>query len=214
MTIKKYLETHALTGTTIITGIANDPRPLVRLRETWFHPQGGGQRGDRGWIGPSRVLDTRHGTDGQVDHFVDSTAGLEIGGIIDITVDEGHRRRGALLHSGGHLIADAMKVLRPSLVAVAGHHWENEARVEFEGDIQIGEGLAAELGVILDELIEANLPITAEGDPFRSRAIRIGDFEAVGCGGTHAASTAELAGLRITAIRNKGARLRVSYEGS
>jgi alanyl-tRNA synthetase len=214
MTIKKYLESAALKGTTLITGIADDPRPIIRLRETWFHAQGGGQRGDRGWIGPARVLDTRHGADEEVDHLVDSAAGLAVGQLVDVAVDAGHRHRGALLHSGGHLVAEAMQAIQPSLRAVAGHHWENEARVEFEGDVEANEALAADLSDYVSQLIAANLPIRIVGDPFRNRAISIGDFEPVGCGGTHAAATAELAGLRITGIRKKGDRLRVSYQSS
>jgi alanyl-tRNA synthetase len=213
MTIKTYLESAALTGTTIVTGMAHDPRPVVRLRETWFHGQGGGQRGDRGSIGLARVLDTRHGPDGEVDHFIDSLVGLVIGQAVDIAVDADHRRLSAFLHSGGHLIADAMQAIRPAVRAVAGHHWENEARVEFDGEVEPNDALAEELSDHLSRLIAADLPIRIVGDPFRFRAIRIGDFEPVGCGGTHVATTSELAGLRITGIRKKSGRLRVSYQG-
>lgn len=213
MTIKTYLESRALTGTTIVTSIAEGPQPVVRLRETWFHAQGGGQRGDQGWIGPAGVLDTRHGADGEVDHFVDSLVGLAVGQAVDIAVDADHRHRSASLHSCGHLIADAMRAIHPSVRAVAGHHWENEARVEFEGDVEPSDALAAAFEEQLRELIAADLPIRIVGDPYRCRAIRIGDFEPVGCGGTHATTTAELAGLRITGIRKKSGRLRVSYQG-
>lgn len=212
MTIKTYLESAALTGTTVVTSLTDEPRPVVRLRETWFHPQGGGQRGDRGMIGSARVLDTRHGPDSEVDHFVDSLDGLATGQLVDIAVDAGHRRRGAVLHSGGHLIAQAMQSIRPSLRAVAGHHWENEARVEFEGEAEPDDALSAELEARLHDLIAADLPIRMSGDAQRSRAIRIGDFEPVGCGGTHAASTGELTGLRVTGVRKKNGRLRVSYD--
>jgi Ser-tRNA(Ala) deacylase AlaX len=214
MTIKTYLESAALTGKTILTGITHEPRRVVRLRETWFHAQGGGQRGDRGWIGTARVLDTRHGADGEVDHFVDSVVGLVVGQVVDISVDGNHRRRGAFLHSGGHLIADAMQAIRPSARAVAGHHWENEARVEFEGEVEPSDALPEELSDCLSQLIAADLPIRIVGDPFRNRAISVGEFEPVGCGGTHVATTGELAGLRISSIRKKSGRLRVSYQGS
>jgi Ser-tRNA(Ala) deacylase AlaX len=116
------------------------------------------------------------------------------------------------LHSGGHLIAEAMQSIRPSLRAVAGHHWENEARVEFEGEVEPDDALSAELEARLHDLIAADLPIRTTGDAQRSRAIRIGDFEPVACGGTHVASTGELIGLRVTGVRKKSGRLRVSYD--
>jgi alanyl-tRNA synthetase len=212
MTIKRYLESGTLFGSTIVTAIGTANGRAIRLHETWFHPQGGGQRGDRGRIGTAQVIDTRHAADGEVDHFIDTIAGLEVGQRVQVEVDAGNRRRSAQLHSGGHLIADAVQAIRPGLHAVAGHHWENEARVEFEGDLESSGQLVPELADCLAGLIAANLPIRIAGDPFSNRAIGIGDFKPVGCGGTHVESTAELAGLEIIGVRRKGDRLRVSYQ--
>src|SRR5687768_11525891 len=100
MTKKLYLVApQQLEGAAKVTALETDPVPVIRLDATLFHPQGGGQRGDRGQIGPVRVLDTRHGVDGEIDHFVDSIAGLEVDTNVDLAVDNAHRRRGARLHS-------------------------------------------------------------------------------------------------------------------
>lgn len=184
MTLKTYLTSDALTGRATITAI--DPaKPSVRLSETLFHPQGGGQRDDRGRIGPARVLDTRHAEGGDVDHLVDTFEGLGVGRDVDIAVDEAHRREGARLHSAGHLLADAVQAIRPALRAVAGHHWKGEARVEFEGAVDVDPGFETDLTAKLGELIAARLPVEVVGDPFSSRALKIGDFAPVGCGGKH-----------------------------
>jgi len=211
MTRKLYLAEGALVGTTVVSALVPGERPAVQLRETWFHPQGGGQRGDRGWIGGGRVVDTRHGADGEVDHFLESLGALTVGATVTIQVDAEHRDRSARLHSAGHLIADAVHAVRPALRAMAGHHWDGEARVEFEGLSAIDAHLQAEVEQSIEELILADLPITVTGDPFASRAIRIGGFTPVGCGGTHVSSTGVLAGLRISGLKMKGHRLRVSY---
>jgi Ser-tRNA(Ala) deacylase AlaX len=107
-----------------------------------------------------------------------------------------------------------MVFLRPSYRAVAGHHWVGEARVEFEviDGTTPAEPTIDELQERLDELTASDLEFKIEGDPDKGRAIKIGDFAAVGCGGTHVHSTNELAGIRVTGIKNKKGRLRVSYE--
>ncbi|MGV3481873.1 MAG: alanyl-tRNA editing protein [Sphingobium sp.] len=212
MTLKAYLASDALTGTATITAIDTEPAPHIRIDTTLFHPQGGGQRGDRGRIGPAQVIDTRHAAEGEVDHFVESVDGVAVGDVIEIAVDAEYRREGARLHSAGHLLADAVQAIRPGLHAVAGHHWKGEARVEFEGAVEVDEALEADLAAKIVELVAAALPVRVVGDPHASRALAIGDFTPVGCGGLHVSSTAELDGLAVTAIRSKKGRLRVSYE--
>jgi Ser-tRNA(Ala) deacylase AlaX len=214
MTKKIYLHSSELRGRTIVTDVGEEPKPFIRLRESWFHPQGGGQQGDRGRIGPCRVVDTRHAGDGIVDHIVECVAGIAAGDCVDVEVDPGHRLTGARLHSAGHLLADAVVSLRPTFRAVAGHHWIGEARVEFEME----DGAApAELPMDdlqsrLNELIASDLEFKVTGDPGISRAIKIGEFAPVSCGGTHVQSSGALNGLRVTGIRQKKGRLRVSYE--
>lgn len=211
MTVKLYLTEATLSLSTMITYVDRGERPFLRLRETLFHPQGGGQRGDRGRIGYGRILDTRHAGDGEVDHFVDSAFEHFEGQRVEITVDADHRHRGGRLHSAGHLIADAVQSLRPGLKAVAGHHWDGEARVEFEGDIVSELDLADALEAELRNLVGAALPIAVIGDPFTTRTIQIGSFAAVPCGGTHLSNTSEIGAIRLNGIRVKRGRLRVSY---
>jgi alanyl-tRNA synthetase len=211
MTIKRYLSDSSLTGTSMLTAVVGGERPYVRMRESLFHPQGGGQRGDRGRIAHVRVLDTRHGENGEVDHFVDSIKGIGVGESVSFEVDRDHRHRGALLHTGGHLIAEAGRIACPKLKAVAGHHWDGEARVEFDGVEAVDNNFKSNLQSTLAELITQNLPVTVVGNPYTCRAICIGSFDPVPCGGTHLLSTSELASLAITGVKMKSGKVRVSY---
>jgi Ser-tRNA(Ala) deacylase AlaX len=145
-----------------------------------------------------------------MDHFVDSIEGFTVGMEVELVVDAQHRRRGTLLHSGGHLVAEAGQIASPGLKAVAGHHWDGEARVEFVGPA-VDEDFRDRLVSVLADLIRRDLPISLVGDPFAARAIRIGAFDPVPCGGTHALATGELGSLVVTKIKRSGDRLRVSY---
>ena len=47
MTIKRYLINSEAKGKAIITAIQDGEHPILRLNQTWFHPQGGRQKADR-----------------------------------------------------------------------------------------------------------------------------------------------------------------------
>src|SRR6476619_5814901 len=47
-----------------------DGKPAAVLDKSAFYPEGGGQPGDRGTLGPARVLDTQD-VEGEVLHLVD-----------------------------------------------------------------------------------------------------------------------------------------------
>jgi alanyl-tRNA synthetase len=211
MTIKLYLAESELKLSTLITHVDTGQRPLVRLRETLFHPQGGGQRGDRGFIGNGRVLDVRHAENGEVDHLVEDASVYAVGERVEIAVDADHRALSARLHSAGHLIADAVHSLDLNLEAVAGHHWEGEARVEFDVGVAPPCDLADVLEETLRTLIGAALPIAVVGDPFVARAVQIGGFASVPCGGTHLSNTSEIGSITLNGLRIKSGRLRASY---
>lgn len=72
----------------------------VVLRATLFHPQGGGQPCDTGWIGESQVTRVVQEQD-RIVHYVDRPVGP---GMTSIRVDEQRRQLNTRLHSAGHLI--------------------------------------------------------------------------------------------------------------
>jgi Ser-tRNA(Ala) deacylase AlaX len=212
MTVKRYLASADLAGAAAITHVGDDGRPFVRLSETLFHPQGGGQKADRGTVAGRAVTHVAHAEGGEVNHYLDSTDGLAVGDPVEFAVDAEWRRLNARWHTAGHLIAAAVEKLFPTLQGVAGHHWPDEGRVEFApGDGANVEEVAARLPEALAEAVRADLPVRVVGDPFASRVVVVGDSRPVGCGGTHLASVGELGAVTVTRVKAKGGKLRVSY---
>lgn len=210
MTEKTYLTDSALTGEATIVEIFPSEM-VVRIDKTLFHAQGGGQPSDQGTLGGSRVLRAVHnGND--VDHHVDNLAGLKIGEKVAILVDSDRRHLNARYHSAGHLIACVVEHLFPNVKALQGHQWPGEARVEFGGHLPQKSEIELSLQDAVNSSIKADLPIIICGDPYASRSIKIGDFAAIPCGGTHAKSTSELGAIKIKGCKLKGDKLRVSYE--
>lgn len=212
-TSKNYLRDQSTRGVVQIVEVIPGEKPIVRLAETWFHPQGGGQKADRGSIGAAQVIHVAH-NGGLVDHFVDSIEGLTAGQEVPFEIDLPWRRINAVYHTSGHLIAGVVESLCPGWNAISGHQWPGEARVEFSSPTGF-EGAtidAAMVGDALREAIARALAVRVVGDPFHSREIMIGEYKAIPCGGTHVESLSQIATIRITGIKKKGDRVRVSYE--
>jgi alanyl-tRNA synthetase len=213
-TSRLYLQDSSLLETTAsireITLVADGYRIL--LDRTIFHPQGGGQKADRGTIADAVVTHVAF-ADGEVEHLVSSIGALSVGQSVQLSVDSAWRELNARSHTAGHLIAAILESRFPTLKAVSGHHWPGEARVEFVGEPRPSDSDA--LAILHDEIMRAvadRLPVKVEGDPFSSRAIRIGAFAPIPCGGTHLSSLADLQAVRVTQVKVKSGKLRVSYQ--
>jgi alanyl-tRNA synthetase len=215
MVDKLYLASPALEAEARVSSVAQDPEHeilRVRLDRSPFHPQGGGQRADRGWLGEHEVLDVRHSEDGEVDHLLAQGATLEPGQSLLARVDPEQRLRNARLHSAGHLLAALVEARHPGAHAISGHHWPGEARVDFAGDaLPEPQDVIPQLEQDLEDAIAAALPIEQVGDAITDRKIQIGKHPAVPCGGTHLSSTDQLPGVTIRKAKLKSGKLRISY---
>jgi alanyl-tRNA synthetase len=209
---KQYLASSDLTTTTTITEIGEDEGKLyLRLQETLFHSQGGGQKADRGMISGVAVIHVTH-ADGEVNHYVESIADLQVGMLVEIAIDPGWRQLNAKSHTAGHLIAAIGDSIFPELKAIGGHHWPGESRVEFEGKSSLNsDEIISTLTSAVDRAVADNLSVKVVGDPFTSRQIQIGMFSPVPCGGTHLNSLSELSDLVLTKVKSRGDKIRISY---
>jgi alanyl-tRNA synthetase len=101
MTVKRYLcDPITLSGIVTVTEIVAADRPIVHLAETWFHPQGGGQKADRGKIGSMIVTHVAHNA-GDVDHFVSDVSSVRVGDELAFEIDPDWRRLNAAYHTSG-----------------------------------------------------------------------------------------------------------------
>jgi Ser-tRNA(Ala) deacylase AlaX len=213
VTRKRYLTHPDLTGTAAITHVGHDGRAFVRLSETLFHPQGGGQKADRGTIAGRTVIHVAHAEGGEVNHYLDSTDGLAVGDEVPLVVDAEWRALNSRLHTAGHLVAAVVETEFPQLQGVSGHHWPGEGRVEFTpGDAVSAEEVAARLPAALAAAIATDWSVTAVLEPSGNRTIAVGATRPVGCGGTHLASVGPLGAVAVTGVKAKGGKLRVGYD--
>jgi Ser-tRNA(Ala) deacylase AlaX len=177
----------------------------VVLRATLFHPQGGGQPFDTGWIGESQVLRVVQDP-GRIIHFVDRPVKL---GMTQIRVDEQRRQFNTRMHSAGHLIGHFVQAM--GWMPIKAHHWPGEGRVQFKPEDSAQDVDAQTLQHGIEQWIAYNLPrLTSlrEG----AREIGFGELPAYGCGGTHVRSLKDLGTVSITSVLQKKGTLSVHYD--
>ncbi len=102
-----------------------DGRYAIELDRTLFHPQGGGQPADRGWIA-GQVVETVAVRGERVLHILSQPLPL---GEVEMKIDASARQLHARLHSAGHLLGLAGEQL--GWQPVKAHHWPGEGRITF-----------------------------------------------------------------------------------
>lgn len=208
-----YLHDFRPEGECRVVAVLDEGSPIVRIAETYFHPQGGGQKADRGMIGHANVVQVRlNGV--FVDHYVDSIEGFVVGEIYPYSLDREWRVLNSVYHSAGHLIASVLEAAFP-VKAISAHQWPNEARVEF---VRLGSGI--ELPFLedptliqskIDRLLQEDHAVTINSNRTDAREVRIGELQAIHCGGTHVAHLKQIKEIKISEIKMKEERIRIRY---
>lgn len=196
-----------------VTELIPGEQPIARFKETWFHPQGGGQKGDRGLIASIPVLDVRPGSATAIDHLVTRLDGLEVGGVYPFVVDADWRRLNSTFHTAAHLLVGVCERLFPGVAVAGGHQWPGEARVDFTGEgLERVIARSGELELVVRNEIANHLPVAIVGDPHADRACRIGDYPPIACSGTHVSNTSDLGQFKIRSAKLKRGHLRIGYD--
>lgn len=212
MTERIYLKDMTLLSTAArIKELIPGEKPVVRLDRTIFHPQGGGQKADRGTLGSANVVQVFSSGE-EIDHLVDSLEGLVVGGSILAQVDPDHRYVNSIFHSCTHLVVSVIEAMHPELRVTSGHSWPGEARVEFSAEQMTEEMNADAINARLRADIADNLPVTMVARGSEPRAFAMGNYAPIACGGTHIQSLAEVQTCRVVSIKRKNDRVRVSFD--
>jgi len=179
-----------------------DGKPALVLDRSAFYPEGGGQPGDRGTLGPARVLDTQE-RQGVVLHVVDRP----VEGEVDAQLDWERRFDHMQQHHGQHLLSAAFdKVGAPTL---SFHLGERTCTIDL--DAPIGKLDLRAVEAATNQSIWRNHPVVARDftgeerarlplrkEPVKGdRVVLVEGVDASPCGGTHPSRTGEVGGVAI-----------------
>jgi alanyl-tRNA synthetase len=191
----------------------------VTIEPVIFHPDEGGQPADKGRIGESEVLNVEV-IDGTIIHTLDKP--LSDGKYI-ARVNRGHRSSVARRHTAQHIISGIAEK-RFGLKTIGVHIGLESCTVDFDKKIDFETAQAIERDSMA--VVTENIPVeTAFNDTdARSRfdlkeiesdmirVVKIGDYDASACCGTHVLRTGDIGIIRILDIESKKNGMRVSFD--
>lgn len=213
----------ATAATTVVERGTLEGRPWVRLAETIFYPEGGGQPADRGTIGGVEVVDVRS-RGAEVLHFLAAPiAEEEVRLELDVERRLDHRQQ----HTAQHLVTAILQD-RHALPTTAFHLGEEYTAIEVAGPPPSLSRLAG-FEREIEEEIRRDLPVTTrwvepealaaipvrtrglpEGHEGKVRLVEIMGIDCNTCGGTHVEKLGEIRLVRFldASPARGGARIR------
>ena len=204
------------------SGVA-EGRPWVRLEETIFFPEGGGQPADHGTIGDAEVVDVQS-RGAEVVHLLDRQAPR---GEVQTALDTTRRFDHCQQHTAQHLLT-AVLLDRHGMPTTSFHLGADYTAIEVRGTVPgraALRGYEREVNALLredravrtrwvDPEALAGLPVRSRGLPEGHvgpvRLVEIEGLDLNTCGGTHVARLGEIQTIEVLDAEGArgGARIR------
>ncbi|MHC4744641.1 MAG: alanyl-tRNA editing protein [Planctomycetota bacterium] len=190
----------------------------VTIRPIVFHPDEGGQQPDKGTIGEAEVLAVEI-VDGQIVHTLDRS--LDDGKYV-ARVDKQHRLQSARQHTAQHIISGIAEK-RFGLKTVGVHIGQDSSTVDLDKKIDWQTAQAIERDSMAAVLENIDVETRFGDSDARSRfdlddidsgmirVVKIGEYDASACCGTHVRRTGDIGIIRILDIESKKDGTRVSF---
>lgn len=197
----------------------------VRLDRSAFYPASGGQPADKGMLAGAPVVDVLV-EDGEVWHVLEHGAAMpDMGSVVHGEIDWARRLDMMQQHSGQHLLSQVFVRLF-GWETLSVHMGEVESTLDLEtASIEQAQIEAAEEEA--NRLIWQARPIrisfvdaeAIDSVPLRKppkvtgsvRIVEIAEYDWSACGGTHCATTAEIAPMRIVNSERRRGGVRLTF---
>ena len=226
----------ALTQHTTVAGVTErDGKTFVKLAESPFYAQGGGQVSDSGRLAceggdcEARVADVVRAGDDQAVVVELERGKLEVGERVVAEVDRTARNATAANHTATHLLQAALRGVLGDHVRQAGSYvGPDKLRFDFAHTSGLSDAERVAVEDQVNEWVLANLPVHATsttldearslgamalfgekyGDVVRMVEVGDGEFSRELCGGTHVRSTAEIGVFKILSEGSSASNVR------
>jgi alanyl-tRNA synthetase len=207
----------------------------VRLSETYFYPEGGGQPADRGVLAGHEVADVRATGEGVV-HTLAEAPDVEVGDPVTATVDDAWRTYCMRAHTASHVLYGAGRRLLEELGYGGFGIDAAKVRVDFATTTDVDDETLVELERLVNRTVWDSravaweeVPVadararddvafnakTEEGvmaDADAVRVVTVEDWDVAACGGTHVSNTREIGPVEVLGRSNPGEGLtRVEF---
>lgn len=233
-------DTHKFATLANIIQIGSDEKGSFFVTDnSIFYPQGGGQPNDDGYIcfdhdQQYKITSARYAEGGAIKHYTETPIPPDlVVKCVAMHIIQESRRINAAYHTVGHWLSQIVcENLGLPLSPSKGHHFPNEAYIEFDGNIEcVSDDTLNQIQMAMKIDMQANLKVRAEfgsvdSDIFNSallpknfkpptnkplRFVAIDDYRWIPCGGTHLAALSELRFFTPTSFYKKSGKVRLTY---
>jgi len=228
----RFVGYESLRSTTGLAAIeADDGRALVKLEESPFYAEGGGQVADSGVLrwegGEARVVDVIRVGEDQALELDSAASGVDAGVAVEALVDHGARHATMRNHTATHLLHAALRERLGTYVRQAGSAVRpDKLRFDFTHGQALAPEELREVEDRVNEWIKASAPVRwmnmerAEAERLGAMAlfgekygewVRVVEVDGVSrelCGGTHVANTAEVGIFKVVSEGSSAANVR------
>ena len=191
---------------TVVQLIHTDKATEVLTDQTIFYPESGGQPGDRGTLGPFKVLDTRKDEEGNSVLILEKDCPVREGEKYTQCLDWEHRYKFMVIHTAQHMLSGLLYTMY-GIGTVAVHQGDEYLTIETDrSEIteDIIDGLVLEANkkiyenrsIVYHEMCHSDAEalglrrsIKVEGDV---RIVEIEGVDCIACGGVHVWQTDEI----------------------
>ena len=178
----------------------------VMTDQTIFYPEGGGQDGDRGFVGNVKVLDTKKAPDGNSILITEDASSLKVGDSVELVLDWEHRHTCMVTHTAQHLLSGLLYTMY-GIGTVAVHMAKDYLTIEtdqqsipssqIDGLVErANKEILADRKVSYAEMSHEDAmalglrrSIKVEGPV---RIVTIEDVDRIACGGVHVSGTLQI----------------------
>ncbi len=211
-----------LSFTAVVTEVDDQ---IVRLEESYFYPEGGGQPPDRGHIDGIPVTDVQTVGD-EIVHVMESHPEFRVGDSVTGQIDPAFRAYCQRIHTASHVVYGAGRRVLDD-VGYGGFGIDTEkARIDFSTSSAITTRKLVELERLANRVVwehrdvswnvlPAEEALDLEGIAFNTkteegvtgdeiRVVSINEWDVAACGGTHVGNTGAIGPISIVDRSNPG----------
>jgi len=228
----RFVGYETLRATTGLAAVeADDGRALVKLEESPFYAEGGGQVADSGVLrwegGEARVLDVYRIDEDQALEVEAADGSIEVGVPVEATVDHETRHATMRNHTATHLLHAALRERLGTHVRQAGSAVRpDKLRFDFTHGAALSAEELRDVEDRVNEWVKESRPVRwlnmerAEAERLGAMAlfgekygewVRVVEVDGVSrelCGGTHVANTAEVGIFKLASEGSSAANVR------
>lgn len=214
------------TSCTVVEVVHQNNYTEVLTDQTIFYPECGGQPGDKGFLGPYEVLDTKKAEDGDSILILQKDCQVKVGETLTLKLDWPHRYKFMVMHTAQHMMSGLL-FTKFNIGTVAVHLGDeyltietNQTQIEpsvIEKLVEFANQAILEAHPVLyhemshkeAEALGLRRSIKVEGDV---RIVEIQEVDRIACGGVHVAKTSELRLIYCVGHENIRGHVRLYFK--